>query len=274
MSRRREYHLESRFVVTADNAAKIRDECSPSSRTVWISKDCRLNVYTLRGVPGKFIDLLFPDSVVDPLACEIGLKIGSFDSKKRWRLAFRPWKNVCRDGSCPCVQFPGSGRVLIEHQRDGTGVIALWYKQGMWAQCFPVLDWTVDHNDLQRILMGQWKSYFSFLPYDDARQLADYWAILPHTVAQTDIVVLNRSASSALYDLARQLGWRKLTLREKLKLGLSPDSPTWQRLSTLRWYGATGTGQFTVEAASGSKAMGQSDRDGFIMTSHGPVEID
>lgn len=257
---RRPYLYEARFVVCAETLAEVRAHCSLSGRQVYLTPTLRLRVHTLRGVPGKVVDVLLPDQLpADPLVCEIGRKAGSFDGAIRWRIALRPWTAVHDEtaGQGPCAGHPGEGRVSIEEEYGALTVVARWWGGGLWAQSFRQLPYKPEPGDRRGVLLHHWKSWYRFLPEEEARQLAEMWSLLPAVMEADDIVVLNRLASEALYDLARSLGWRKLTLRERRRLGLADDSQQWHRADSplLRRPGGpspTGCGRYTIEAASGA----------------------
>lgn len=283
MSHRREYHLEGRFTIAPEDVERLRQECSPSERFTWVTQDQRLRIHTLKGVPGKHIDVLLPDLAVDLPCMEIGLKVGSYNGARRWRLTVRSWSHRHQPPNAPSLKFPGSGSLVIEEDHaapDHLILLARWWGGGIWAQSFPKLQYELrDDSDLLGIFLYHWKTYYNFLDIEDARQAGQLWSSLPHTRAARDIVVLNRTASQALYDLARQSGWRKLTLREKRKCGLSDDSPQWQRVDLLlrqvrdQSILARLVGDYTNDAAKG-EPLHQGEHDGYIMTSHGPVEIE
>lgn len=269
-----EFNLTCRLEVTANNLTKVRSECSPSSKFVYVTGPgkrpaVRLRVHTLKGVPGKHLDLLLPDESPESIiACEVGTKAGSFDGVKRWRLTFRPWPTRHIDGKRSDFKHPTPGRVVLDLMAETTDVIVRWEPNGMWAQAFPRLRFVVEGGDRRGILLHQWKGWYKFLPEDDVRQLAELWSLLPHTIACDDIVVLNRTASQALYDLATNLGWRKLTLKDRLRIGLGPDSQQWQRVERIDRLrnglgSVNGCGQYTIDAANGRRAM---------RTSYGEVE--
>lgn len=270
MSKRNVYHPEVRLMVSPETVETVRLACSPSGRRVWLTQTCRLTVHTLRGVPGKFVDVLLPDCMPSgPTCLEIGLKASCFNGAKRWRLAFRPWEHTCTEGKVPCLKFPGPGRLDIDEEQSATVLLARWSHGGIWAQSFPRMRWEVKAGALRAILIAQAKAWFGFLlrsASDDVYALADYWSSLDHTQKEKDIVVLNRTASHALYDLATQLGWRKLTLREKRKLGLSDDSPQWHKADGLVMHStgigtASGCGEHTIRTAHGIYREGDFDRE-------------
>jgi len=86
MSRRASYHLDARFLVEPSNLLQVRGACSPSGKFVWVDTRTRLRVHTLKGVPGKHVDVLLPECDPAPVAvCEIGRKAGCYDGAVRWR---------------------------------------------------------------------------------------------------------------------------------------------------------------------------------------------
>lgn len=277
MSKRAFYHVECRFVTTLEALEKIRVLTSSSEKFVWVTTAQRLRVCTFKGVPGSTVDLLLPDAFEDSLICEIGLKSGSFDGKKRWRIAFRSWPHKAEDGKLPNLKYPGPGKILIEEDHDQSLTICAIYPGGMWGQEFARLRSVPLTEDRRGILIWHWKHHFRFLPEDEVRQLADVWVSLPKIAECQDLSVLNRTASAALYDLGRSLGWVKLTLKDKKRYGVSPDAPQWQRRDSIllrkRVDGSPGIGEYSLNAARGS-VMRCSDQDGYIMTSHGHIEID
>jgi len=286
MGRRAVYHLDHRFTVTPETIEQVRAACSPSGKFVWVTTQDRLRVHTLRGVPGKHADVLLPDLVPVALdgtgdriwVCEIGPKIGSYDGAKRWRLAFRPWPFVWDESRSPrpTNMNPGPGQVSVEEHGDQCAVIAMYQGGGFWAQAFPCLRYSVEPGPRKGVLLHQWDAHFRFLPGDDVRQLAEMYDLWPDVIAATDIVVLNRIASSALYQMATGLGWRKLTLREKRKHGIGPECPQWIRSDDMRLRqngNPAGVGDYTARAAAAQR-MTQTERDGYVMTAHGRVEVE
>jgi hypothetical protein len=158
MSRRACYHLESRFIVSEENLANIREKASPSGKFVWVNSIERLRVCTLVGVPGKYLDLLLPEVTPLPMiAVEIGVKLGSFDGAKRWRITFRSWNKESAEGKTPNFSNPGRGKLSIEEDEpDYTALLARWYSGGIWAASFPRLRYLIDERtDLLGIFMHQ-----------------------------------------------------------------------------------------------------------------------
>lgn len=149
----------------------------------------------------------------------------------------------------------------------------------MWGQAFQRLRHEIQPGDRSPIFWRHYTDYFRFLDREEAEQTCAMWLALPHTQQATDIVLLNRTASHTLYELAVQSGWRKLTLRDKRRLLISDDAPQWQRverIDCLRLKAGIGhicgVGQYTNEAAR-SHAMYESEQDGFIRTAYGPPVV-
>lgn len=271
------WHAECRFQVEQATLDLLRGACSPSGKHVYLAigrgrsrggrgreqhgrSQERLRVHTLRGVPGSRIDVLLPDHHPAPYAvCEIGRKAGCYDGAIRWRVTFRSWPTIWEPGHSeygPDGLHPGPGSIIIEEEPRALILLARWKPAGVWAQSFHQLDYTVEPDSGERVVLWQWTRHYHFLPADEVRQTAAMFASLPAVRQCADIAVLNRMASNALYDLARQMGWRKLSLVEKRRYGLSPDAPQWHRQDGLVLRQARaglgipqGVGQYTLDAA-------------------------
>ncbi len=272
------YHLEHRFQVAPETIAGVRAACLASNNYSWVG-DRRLRIHTWLGVPGRHCDILLDDAtsrvgtphqitldrgataVMRPwmLVCDIGRKAGRYDGAVRWRVTFRDLQ------PSNSAAEPPHGRFVVEEHQLGSvaelAVIAIW-SGGCWAQSFPQLRYTVDERtDRQGILLDQAKAWFKFLwvsAEDDIRALAAEWASRPWVVSERHINALNRSASEALYQIACNLGWTKLALHQRRRLGLADNSACWQRsdyVQSLRVQAGlanpSGVGQYTLDAASG-----------------------
>jgi hypothetical protein len=265
---RRIYHLDARFVIDSDTVQSLRDWCSESGKYVWVTTHEKLRVHTLRGVSGSKADVLLPDSMVYArlYVLEIGRKADSFEGFLRHRLCVRSWPHALEEGRTPSLMWPGPGSLRIEEQDEHLAVIALYWGGGMWACRWPQVRYKIDTQDIRGILLHHWKNWFRHVPEEEARSLAEVWAILPHTLAQTDICVLNRTASVALYDLSRNLGWRKLTLLDRRRHGIPDDHYQWIRsdspLLRRRLLGTkTGAGEYTERVAGGDHAYEEMSRE-------------
>jgi len=114
----------------------------------------------------------------------------------------------------------------------------------LWAQTFQALRSDLEDYDLSRVIWWHWCRYYGGgrrgearhgplgEHYDDVSVLAHSldWARRPdgesmlgeggRPLPGVTLSELNRAASRALYRLARDLGWRKLTRRERARLGI------------------------------------------------------
>ena len=205
----------------------------------------RARRYTFVGTNTSNVDVL----VSEPQGAEvwpvlrIEHKAGRYDGAVRCRLIIRWYTaNGIKAFSPPAtdVAVEISGAEL--HLKINGSVMATWrYTRPMVRGA--------GADEMAPIILWHWERWYRFLPEEDVRALAaavaTSWGSEPPTLAQC-----NRAASRALYRLARDLGWRKLTQREREKLAL--DS-MWVRAETYaeaqsrradRW--ATGAGEYSL----------------------------
>ena len=215
---------------------------------------------------------------------EVGRKAGKYDGAERDRITIRPWQRAqareIRAAGADAVQVTGeetatTGRLIVRAGRtvdievgtvDGSG----------WERSYGRLRWEPDAAiDAGRVILWHWTRYYRHLREADARDLASTWtwppeapswvqsaaaiaAGMPEDEARAPrpvtLAEANRAASRALYDLSRQLGWRKLTLRERERLGLVDhgqwcDEATYaERQAALAGCRAPGAGEATPVA--------------------------
>ena len=174
--------------------------------------------YNIVGIPASSIDVVVQDGAN---VCELVEKAGKYDNKVRYRLCFR--KFAYKDAQALPV---GEIRMVQKNRISVAGMeIEFPYHN-------PVLN---DPEHVKRVFIWHVYSFYQFLlrelPGPDLDAEAESWAFLflKRNAAPT-ITAANRSASRWLYRLARDLGYRKMTLRERVKAGLPSDSPCWQRL--------------------------------------------
>lgn len=259
--------LVHRFVAPVDTLDLVRQHMSPPHRASWLrGGKQKILVGTWLGVPGKLGDVAIPatgqaDGAL--LVVDISQKTGCYDGAVRWRVTLRWWT------APKALLRPPSGRLLVEsHGDDELAIIATWAGGGFWNLSLPRLAYTVcQATDPAGIVFRQAKDYFAHLALDDVRPIANsFTADVPDWRAR-DINELNRLASRLLYAQSRALGWRKLTLQEKRRHGISADAPQWVRADDPRLRGGmggnpSGCGQYTIDAASGRQ----------IRTPYGVVE--
>ena len=100
---------------------------------------------------------------------------------------------------------------------------------------YPSEDWRWDPENAKRVLMWHWEQYFKhLLAPDRAKEEAEKFAASENAQAET-LASANRAAHSWLYDAAYRAGWRKLSLRQKLRYWgpAGADQPSWHRVEDL-----------------------------------------
>jgi hypothetical protein len=239
------YVLLHRFVVNSTTPEVVRSLCTPTGNFSKVGSD-RLRIHTWKGVPGKHVDILLADhyggrspvihyddtgEIAESwcIVCDIGKKTGRYDGADRWRITLREMHPVTSR------QFP-TGEIRVEEHSKELVTIGIW-QGGCWAQSFPRLDYTVSQTtDRAGILIRQATDWFTHLlpaEWENIRALATAWAQMPNVIACQDINLLNRWASDELYAYSDCQGWVKLTLKQRERVGLSKDSPSWIRRE--RW---------------------------------------
>jgi hypothetical protein len=237
--------------------------------------------YTWHGVPGRLCDVIIGESVLEhrddeavvleisdmrphklppdlqDVILEVGEKAGKYDRAIRRRYALRRFPRRMLDeiprADLRVSVFSGMGEdeltVLIRPHDGGTPLV----------DTFRRLRGDLDGYDMARIIGWHWSRYYRHIPHDDASALADSWAAEVASTGEAaswTLAEANRAASRALYRLSRDLGWRKLTCEERLRLGMPADAGQWHHESELapiyeRMGHPTGCGEATLRAASG-----------------------
>lgn len=261
----------------------VRPILEATGDPVHLSRKVVCDRYTLRGVPGKLIDICISRTVQTPgrLIClELMEKSGRYDGATRVSINFREWNprsKIYMDSlNQPREITPGSVRAFPETRGAFSGIVVSIESGTLaWSRWFPTLKSDLEGYDLKAIILWHWSKYYNFLQPDDARSLAaEFEIVCPRNLTLAEA---NRLASRMLYRLARDQGWRKLTLREKKRYGLE-DIGQWIRADIIESIRVkmglssrpSGVGDYTDSAASG-KRCGISDEDGFIRDSYGSV---
>jgi len=270
-----------RIAIGADSLARLRAECEASEDRVWITRHLRATRHTLRGVPGRLVTVDLADHVqpADLLVVEIGRKVGRYDdrtdpsTRARDTITVRPWP-TCLDGSGRPKRYDTpaglrdvrtGGSLTVERWgepgADRCQVCVTWDGGSWCSPVYQVLRSTLGDYDLRSVVIWHWRRYYSFIPAPDALQMADSFELrYPHARGLT-LAEANRLASRDLYRLARDVGWRKLTVRERRKHGVDQ---MWVRADALAVRDAalspdgtpTGAGQYSTEAAAGMRMPG------------------
>ena len=235
--------------------AEIREALEMTRQTVWLSRSCRCPRGGLLGVPLRRIDVLVEDRTnLDPRdawTAEVVQKRGRYSGEYRPRVVVRVLRGV------EAVQLP-LGLLMLEEQ-DG-GAYGRWAVRLQTAEAPPSAEWEatfdrlridLDGYDLARVVMWQWSRYYAtVVRFEDARSLADAFTADPTWMLSR----ANQEASRLLYRAARDAGYRKLTQRERLRLGLHsgqwvPEVVYAAAQERLGGWSATGVGEATLRAA-------------------------
>lgn len=184
------------------------------------------------------------------LTLEVGTKRGRYDGAERTRLSLRVEHRTSAD-ALPLA-------VLDVEQRDGALDIDLRGLGGerLWGATYRQLRTDLTDYDPNRLIGWHWTRYYRHIPHEDALALAESWTIPEDCVT---LAAANRAAGRELYRLSRDLGWRKLTQRERARLGL--DGGQWvqeevyaaaqERLRSGEGYERPDVGEATLRAAAG-----------------------
>lgn len=214
-----------------------------------------LRRYTLRGVPARRVDVLVDEEAIAaerPLCLEVGEKAGRYDGAIRRRYTVR--RHAPSLDAPPCEIAVSASDTLVSIDFSPSYGVP-------WFERFDRLPSDLQAYNLARVCMWHARRYYTHLRVEEdcVGEFADAWAADARASGESDTWTLaeaNRAASRALYRLSRSLGWRKLTLRERTKLGLHAESQwvsdevvarAWERLGSL-----TGCGDETIEQARGS----------------------
>ena len=275
--------VHTRAVVpVADARDGLEPHLEATEDLVWLSRSQRGYRHTLCGVPARRVDVVIIDGYgVDQSSAdairegrpsqwcivEIGRKSGRFDGAKRDRITVRPYVRgyALQMGLMPGRLFltaqetPGcvsrEVRVHMETaEQDGTPL--------RWSRSYQRLRWAPDPSRAARdVVMWHATRYFPAALRDEAEALASSWTWPvyeggPRAGQPVTLAEANRSADRALYRMARDAGWRKLTLRERGRLGWT-KGPQWRRqddvLARLVELGhtASGAGDWSRDESTG-----------------------
>lgn len=232
---------------------------------VWLSKTCQCRRYTLRGVPAKQVDILIDETLLadepnlhpkDTIHCTIVRKIGRFDGAERDRITIRVSpghmvKDLVRgeiyvyDSDAELMTDSGETILCADLIPDPVKDV-----EPIWSAKYQCLKSDLTEHNAQAIVIWHWTKYYQHLPYEIAESVANEWAVSDFATHSADwtLAEANRSASRALYRASRDEGWRKLTMRERLKHDLL-NTGQWQRADRLAH--VTGCGEATLAAAAG-----------------------
>lgn len=210
------------------------------SLIVYLARTVRCVHHTVRGVPGRRISFVVQQDndtadPRDPWVTRISRVAGRYDGSLRNEIILRRMpEHQVRTWDAGYLRITGHPEeatvaVRVTMDPDITEIdrspMDLWY-DGPYEQ----LKSDLLGYDLKSIAMWHWARYYKIpLAYEEAQAVADEFAAIYKPEAGT-LAEANRVASRLLYAAARNAGWRKLTLREQAKAGVSGQ---WHRADSL-----------------------------------------
>lgn len=261
--------------------ADVRDYLEPhleaTEDLVWLSRTQRGYRYTFCGVPARRVDVVIIDGYgVDQSSAdairedrpsqwcivEVARKSGRFDGAERDRVTVRPFVRgyeVQAGIQAGALTVNAEGTPFVDVQVDTCDAEGTPLR---WSRSYQRLRWAPDPDRAARdVVMWHATRYFPAALRDEAEALASSWTWPvyeggPRAGQPVTLAEANRAADRALYRMARDAGWRKLTLRERGKLGWA-EGPQWRRqedvLARLAELGhtASGTGDWSRDEATG-----------------------
>jgi hypothetical protein len=235
-----------RTSVQREDADELIIACEPCGARIWLSKTTVCERMNLMGVPAKRIDILVQDPLPTDgfVMIEVCNKVGKFDGEVRTRIAIRAITPNTEMVDGASLSFVDNGEITIAIEKNG---------DRLWSKTFEKLRAYAYQSRVRELVMWHWARYFRHLDSATAEGVADGLVITDGTT----VTAANRLASNALYAESRNLGWHKLTLREREKLGYPAEAGAWQReehvtckRAMLAGFGSpTGCGEYTLQSA-------------------------
>lgn len=228
----------------------------------WLTRTAVCNRGGFLGVPLSHADVLVQAELTDPafvtpegksIVLEFtSTKTGRYSGMTRDRWCFR----VMEQRHAGPIAIFGLHRLAGDTPADRRTVVRVRDTAGglLCRREYRTLPWEWDPKDSGKVLLWQANRYFRFLPEADVRALAATYTLGNSPRSKSGA---NQLAARALYRLARELGWRKMTLRERVKAWGpvdGPDRPCWVRADDVpqrRNPSRTGCGEATIRAAGG-----------------------
>jgi hypothetical protein len=210
----------------------------------WISRTQRGIVYTIKGVPSSDLDILIvPEQECMVRVLDLGLKVGKYGGN-RHRITVR---NV------PLHQAYGLSCVAVWFElSDANAVIHIGDDAYTFGRYRTDLD---SSSNLEKIIRWHYSRYYRMLSENDVRATEVEFRDIVESSSMT-LAEANRLASRLLYRVARRCGYRKLTLREQRKLGLSGQwhseaeyAAAHNRIQSSK-YSPTGASEYSLRAAN------------------------
>jgi hypothetical protein len=226
------------------------ENLEPTESVSWLSRTQCGRIYTVKGVPSSELDILLVDRTdeipADHVAViELGKKEGKYGGL-RSRLTVRYYPPHQAPSCCVAVWFVLQGNIAEVHVGDHMTVF------GRYEHILNT------DNDLKHIVRWHYSRYYQMLSESDVESVEANFCNLvtqtEHTLAEA-----NRLASRLLYRSARDSGYRKLTKREQLRLGMSgqwhseSEYATAQAAYSNGKFHASGTSEYSREISRGER---------------------
>lgn len=253
-----------RVFVPANTIEIIRPSLERTQDRVWLSKTESCLRYTIRGIPAKRTEFSVTETI-DPdrtLVLEIAEKTGHYNGSVRIVYTLRNWspQQMSYSDSSNRLVFVGkNGRLMLSLTEGEATIICAW-NDGGWTETYQRLRSDLTGYDFAAVVIWHWRRYYHHLNYNDARLLADgFLSLHPECVSLT-LAEVNRLASRELYTLSTELGWKKLTDRDRKRINMA-NLHSWvykdeyYSMLPIRQPSSTGCGEYTHDAASGKVSM-------------------
>lgn len=205
-----------------------------------------------------------PPALAD-VVLELGDRAGKFDGAVRRRYALRYFSDAAAREAIPRAKL----RIIREEDqdaRDGRGSLLVIVRpedgSAPHVDDLRMLRSDLEDYALARVAGWHWRRFYPFLTdQEQMRAWCDAWAAEVQASGEANrwtLAEANRAASRALYRLARDLGWTKLTADQRAELGYPDGAGQWQRsdevgalIARIRSIGSpTGCGEGTLTAAA------------------------
>lgn len=234
--------IVAQYRLYRDPRAILLAHMEKLGNVVHLSRTCTCQRMGLRYVPAKRVDFLIDQRTTladgehpECWMIEMGRKAGHFDGATRDRWTAR----IIRESQAP----KNWADIVITETGSGVEILC-----GAHSATYPMVRREISDHEPERIVIWHWTRYFRHIPHEDMLAAAQGWAHTEWpTISQCGLAQANRSASTMLYRLSRDLGWRKLSLREQGKHNVIGQ---WHRADDPRLGYRNGCGQATVTAAA------------------------
>ena len=255
MSSKDRPNILHRFLLGQDPRETILPHMESTSEQVWAGKYL-CDRFTFQGVPGKKVDVLVENNPrFDTWGLQVVEKIGRFDGAIRRRYCFRTVPASEKDW--------WTGEMSLKKTEGHISLSIQPVAGDIFTETWECLRANLDDYNIARVWMWHYRRFYHHLwdclDNEQAKDLADQWC---HSVYESGeaqnwtLAEANRAASRDLYKTSREMGWTKLTKRERSRFGLE-SAQQWHptdKIDALRKSckgHPTGCGEFTLSMGTG-----------------------